>query len=82
MEKRYLISAKENQNEKPMLQTTKNETDTLRFIRSVMLELQPMDETSADLKALQFLNDLKIGNAKCIENTKNGVVLVFQLTTK
>ena len=49
----------------------------LNLVRSLMVMLEPMEETSADLKAMQFMAKVVSGKPQAIENTKNGKVVVF-----
>lgn len=76
----FLLSVKLSKDAKfPTRQEIKNEHDTLNFVRGVMLIMQPMEETSADLKAINFLNKVKANNPMMVEHPTNGNVLVVQI---
>jgi len=75
----YLISMKKSLDDKPLAQKTMNEHETLNFIRRAMLGIQSMDETSADIRAISFMDKVKPGKAQIIENHKNGHCAVVQI---
>lgn len=49
-----------------------DEQATLNMVRKFILHCASMDETSADLRAIAFMNDIKPGKACAIEHP-NGV---------
>ena len=57
----YLLTATNNSTKK---QIRLDENLTLNTVRRFMLMVQPMDETSADLKAISFLQSIVKGKAK------------------
>ncbi len=65
----YLITAHTSKTGHVSLQRIMTAQNTLNFVRKVMLSLQPMDETSADLKAMKFMKDITADNSMVIENT-------------
>ena len=72
----FLISIKPSRDAKPRAQGVHNEEDTLNFVRKVMLNIQSMEETSADLKAMQLIEEVKAGQAKGIEGAAGRVVVI------
>ena len=60
------------------IQKTMSADKATNLARGLMLMLQPMEETSADLMALKFMSEVEGGQAKSIGNEKNGRVVVFQ----
>lgn len=72
----FLISVKLDKDSKPVKQEVKNAHDTLNFIRCAMVS---MEETSADLKAMELLDKVKTGQPVMIEHPTNGNVLVIQV---
>ena len=74
---KYLLSLKKNIHAVPHSQKILDETESLNLIRKVILAIQPIEESSADLKALSIINNA-VNNPQAIENVKNGVVLVVQ----
>ena len=50
----------------------------INLARAAMLKLQPMEESSADLMALKFMQEVVNGTNKTIENTANGHTLSFR----
>jgi len=75
----YLHSFKTNKDATPSHQWIKNEWDTLNLVRKAILKLQSMEETSADLRAIDFMNNVTPGHAMTIENPLNGHVVVIQV---
>ncbi len=74
-----LITAKESGSAiGKKIQKTMDNDKALNFARECMLMLQPMDETSADVMAINFMAEVEKGKVKVIENTKNNHVIVFQ----
>ena len=55
------------------------EVDALNLARRSLLEVKPMEETTADLKALAFIDKVKAGNCMAVINPKNDFKLVFRL---
>jgi len=76
---KYLVSFKMSQDAPPSLQSIEDEHTILNFIRKAMLTMKSMDETSADLQAIAFLQDVKPGHAKALEHPETGRVLVVQV---
>jgi hypothetical protein len=75
-----LITAKELGNiTGKNIQKVASEEKALNLVRSIMLEMQPMEETSADLKAMKFIQEVTGGQPKGIENEKNGRAVIFQI---
>ncbi len=77
----FLLSVKLDKASVPMKQEVKNEHDTLNFVRQVMVIMQPMEETSADLKAMEILERVKAGKPAMIEHPTNCNILVIQILT-
>ncbi len=75
----FLISVKLGKDLTPAKQEVKNEHDTLNFIRQAMIIMQPLEETSADLKAMGLIERVKAGKPAMIEHHTNGKVLVIQV---
>ncbi len=75
----YLLSFKPNKDAKPSHQMVEDEEYTLNLVRFVILQLQSMEETSADLKAIKFMQEVTKGNAKVLEGSANSRVLVVQV---
>lgn len=75
----YLISFKLTKEATPSHQDVRDEQATLNLVRKAILELQSMDETSADLRAINFMNKITPGHAQVIENPRNGRMLVIQV---
>ena len=74
----YLLSIKKSLTGKPIKQRIEDETTTLNLVRRAMLGIQSMEETSADLRAIDLMNKVKPGKAQVIENRANGHCLVIQ----
>lgn len=51
----------------------------LNLARTAILKLQSMDETSADIMALNLINKVQAGKPQVIENTYNGHKLTFSI---
>jgi hypothetical protein len=58
------------------------EVDALNLARQALLQCMPMEETTADLKALAFINKVKAGNCMAVTNPKNNFKLVFRLVAE
>ena len=71
----YLLTATNNSTKK---QIRLDENLTLNTVRRFMLMVQPMDETSADLKAISFLQSIVKGKAKVIANSDETMLLKVQ----
>jgi len=80
-EKQILISVKLSADAKPAKQMQNSIHDALNLMIRAISGLGSMDETSASLLALKYMDEITSGKtaAKGIENTKNGHVIVFQL---
>ena len=73
---RYLVTAK--QNGAAQFQRIMGEGEALNLARRAMVAIGRLEETSADLRAVKFLNEIKPGKARAIENTATGAAIVFQ----
>lgn len=74
-----LVTAKEAGTNGKKIQKTMDADKALNLARSCMVQLQPMEETTADLKAMQFMSKVATGSRMVIENTKNDHQIVFQI---
>lgn len=74
-----LVTAKEAGTNGKKIQKVMDADKALNLARSSMVMLQPMEETSADLKAMQFMSKVATGSRMVIENTKNNHQLVFTI---
>ncbi len=74
----YLLTVKKTINGTPELQRIVDNQAALNIVRRSMLSIQSMDETSADLKAINFMASVKPTGSKVLENKQNGRVLVVQ----
>jgi len=74
-----LVTAKEAGTNGKKIQKTMSADKALNLARQCMVQLQPMEETSADLMAMQFMSEVATGSRKVIENTKNNHQIVFQI---
>ncbi len=77
----FLISLKHGFDGKPYKQVIADEHVCLNGVRKTMLGLESMEETTADIKAINFLERVKAGNPQAIENRKTGGVMVVQVDT-
>ena len=75
---KYLITIKLSPDAEPAMQGVVEEHEALNIVREAIRNLQALDETSADLKALNFMWKIKPGKPMVIENTKNNRVIIVQ----
>jgi len=75
----FLLSAKENINTTPVRQFIKNEHDTLNIVRNTMLAMESMEETSADLRSMNLIQEVKEGKIKVLEDPITKRVLIIHL---
>lgn len=75
----YLISVKTSLNTQPMNQQVVSEVEALNIVRGAMIRIQPMEETSADLKAMNFLRNVTLDKPMALENKRTGKVMVLQV---
>lgn len=73
-----LVTAKERGTNGKKIQKIMSADKALNLARGCMVMLQPMEETTADLKSMQFMSQVATGKVKVIENTKNDHIIVFQ----
>ena len=74
----YLITCKRNT--EVIKQSQLDEKAAINLYRKTLLKLQPMDETSADVYAINaFITMARDDVAQAIENTANNTILVFQV---
>jgi len=73
-----LITAKERNGE-IIAQRSVTMHKALNLVRKSILMAQSMDETSADLLAINFMNKVNNNIPQAIENIKNGRTLTYQL---
>lgn len=83
METEYLITARgpnpDTGDDEVRLQAVWSELRVINLVRKMILAVQSMDETSADLRAIDFMNHVKPGTAQGLKNPKNGMTLVVQV---
>ncbi len=75
----YLISVKNSIDGTPIGQDIVPTDVALNFVRDVMLTIQPMEETSADIQAMNFINMVEVGKPMLLESNKTGRVLIVQI---
>ena len=76
-----LVTMKESINGKPIKQHIMSEPEALQFIRRAMQGLEPVEESSADLRAMGFI-DAALKMPRVIENKKNGHVVIVHKYNK
>ena len=75
----YLLSIKASRDAKPMAQAIMNDHDCLNCVRKAMLGIQRMEETSADIRAIHFMDTVDT-KPQAIENRANNHCLIVQST--
>jgi len=75
---KFLISTKVNAKAKPIKQAIVDYTIALNMARKALLAIQSMEESSADLQAMNIMDEVASGTPKGFENPKTGYVLVIQ----
>lgn len=76
MERKYSVFARMPQGNSNALEM--NETEALNLARSALLAVSPMEETSADLHAMNFLKQVTPNQPMFIHNNSTLVDLVFE----
>lgn len=76
-ENKYMITAKKG--DKVIKQVNINYNDLLNLVRKILINVQSMEESSADLQAMKIVDSVKKGKAKSMENSKSGYTMVIQL---